>query len=187
MRHRLPAPEIRAGGAAGLTADGSRTLGGYAAVFMSLSDDLGGFVEQIDPRAFDASLADQANDICSLWNHNMDFPLARRSAGSLRLSADATGLKVEIDVGNSSYGNDLLANVREKTVGKMSFGFECLRDRIERGPRLIRTLLECRLVEVSPVTIPAYRATSIGERGRQARRRRALAMMALGGSPPPRC
>ena len=36
----------------------SRTIGGYAAKFMRMSQDLGGFVEQIDARFFNKSAGD---------------------------------------------------------------------------------------------------------------------------------
>ena len=65
------------------------TIRGHAAVFERLSDNLGGFREQIKPGAFDGVLND---DVRALFNHNTDLVLGRTKSGTLRLSVDSTGL-----------------------------------------------------------------------------------------------
>ena len=76
---------------------GGKTLTGYAAVFDSLSEDLGGFREIIKPGAFDRALKDK-HDVRALVNHDNSLLLGRTASGTLRLSTDERGLKYEIDM-----------------------------------------------------------------------------------------
>src|ERR1039457_5103888 len=78
-----------------LTDSDSPKITGYAAVFNSPSEDMG-FVELIEKRAFDKTLASKA-DVRALFNHNADAVLGRTTSGTLRLITDAKGLKYEID------------------------------------------------------------------------------------------
>lgn len=147
----------------------SRTLRGYAAVYNSESEDLGGFTEMIAPGAFDGVLGD---DIRALVNHEDSKILARTSAGTLRLSTDERGLIYEFDVPDTSYGNDLLESVRRGDINQSSFGFTVEADHWEQNdngykdkkkPR--RTITKvARLYDVSPVTYPAYPDTSVALR-----------------------
>ena len=71
---------------------GGDMIVGYATKFTpAMSDDLGGFFEQIDPHAFDECLASNV-DCRALWNHDANHVLGRTTAGTLRLAADSTGL-----------------------------------------------------------------------------------------------
>lgn len=143
---------------------------GYAIVWNSLSEDLGYFREKVSPTACDKDL--QANsDVRALNNHNTGEVLGRRSAGTLRLSKDSTGLAVEIDIPDTTFGNNLRVSMGRRDVTQFSFGFlvredgdtfeRCTFD--ENNPDkwgYLRTLLDIQLIEVSPVSIPAYSATS---------------------------
>jgi hypothetical protein len=66
-------------------------LEGYAALFDSRSENLGGFTETIRPGAFRASLKAR-NDIKLLWNHNSDIVLGSTRAGTMTLIEDDRGL-----------------------------------------------------------------------------------------------
>ncbi|MCE9552627.1 MAG: HK97 family phage prohead protease [Planctomycetes bacterium] len=141
-------------------------LVGYAALFNSLSKDLGGFIERIMPGAFRACLA-AGQDIRALVSHNSDWILGRTSAGTLRISEDAKGLAVEIDMPDTTYARDLAESVKRKDIAGMSFGFRVP----EKGERFvteagktIRELLAIDLREVSVTSIPAYGDTSIALR-----------------------
>ncbi len=145
--------EVRAAG-------GKTEIRGYAAVFEQLSGDLGGFREKIAPGAFAGGLG---ADIRALWNHNPDHVLGRSSAGTLRLREDAKGLRVEIDPPASAAA--FVESVQRGDVSQMSIGFRVVKDTWEqRAGETVRTLLDVELVEVSPVTFPAYPQTSIGMR-----------------------
>lgn len=140
--------------------EGGPVITGYAAVFNQPSEDLGGFVEYIEPGAFAASLG--RDDIRALWNHNADYPLGRVRAGTLRLDEDETGLAFRINVPDTQYARDLMVSMRRGDVDQMSFGFMTVRDRWAQNENglVVRTLIEVELFDVSPVTYPAYSQTS---------------------------
>ena len=145
-------------------------LVGYAAVYApALSEDLGGFREKISPGAFDKSLESNA-DIRALWDHNTSQPLARTTNGSLKVSSDKRGLRVEIELPEGvSYADDLRQLVRSGVVNQMSFGFLVppggdAWDKDADGNAL-RTLNSIDLHEVSVVSIPAYPDTTVALRG----------------------
>jgi len=142
------------------------TFVGYAAVFNSPSEPLP-FIERIAPGAFSKTLRARKQDIKLYVNHNSDMVLASRNSGTLRLSEDERGLRVEADLPEDvSYSRDLMALMRSGVVDKMSFGFQVDR----KGDRwsddgMERTLTSVRLFEVSVVTgFPAYEATTAAVR-----------------------
>lgn len=141
--------------------DGRVTLAGYAAVFDSLSEDLGGFREIVRPGAFSRSLRENP-DVYALADHCADDRLARVKNGSLRLFEDDRGLRVEIDLPLTSLGRDIAEEVRSGLLDSMSFGFSCRADRWTNDPAgTLRELMDVDLFEVSVVTWAAYPATSI--------------------------
>jgi hypothetical protein len=137
------------------------TLRGHAAVFGTLAEVRGGY-EAIGRKAFTKALED--SDPRALVNHDPSLILARRSAGTLRVGVDRQGLEFEIDLGQQSYARDLRESVERGDINGMSFGF--IPDayeltRAEDG-RQIRTHTSVRrLVDVSPVTYPAYEGTDL--------------------------
>ncbi len=139
-------------------------LGGYAAVFDSESVDLGGFTERIARGAFSGSLG---RDVVALVNHNPDRPLARTSAGTLKLTEDERGLAFEAGpLPDTSHARDVVADIEAGNIKGMSFAFRTLRDTWAKiGPaKWLRTLLDVELLDVSPVVYPAYPSTEVGLR-----------------------
>jgi len=141
---------------------GKKTIQGTAAVFNSLSEDLGGFREQIAPGAFKSALA--GSDVRALFNHNPDMVLGRTSAGTLRLSETNAGLKFEVDVPDTSYARDLLVSMGRGDISQCSFGFTVSAGgdswKKDSTGAYIRTINKVeRLYDVSPVTYPAYPET----------------------------
>jgi HK97 family phage prohead protease len=137
---------------------------GYAAVFNSPSEPLP-FIERIAPGAFANSLSSR-NEIKMFVNHDTTRVLASKRAGTLRLSEDAHGLRVEADLPPTTDGKDLAILMQRGDVDSMSFGFS-----VPAGgdswsnDGSTRQLNEVRLHEVSIVTaFPAYTATSAGVR-----------------------
>ncbi len=136
---------------------------GHAAVFNSLSEDLGGFRETIRPGTFAKTIRE--SDVYALFNHDANMPLANSASGRLFLAEDKRGLSVEITPTDTTYARDLLTNMNEGVINKMSFGFETVKDEWRgSGKEVIRELREVRLYDVSPVTFPAYRETDIQAR-----------------------
>lgn len=143
-------------------------LVGHAAVWRTLSADLGGFREEIEPGFFSQVLD---NDVRALWNHDANLVLGRTKSGTLRLEEDKEGLAVEIEPPDTGWARDSMVTMRRGDVDQMSFTFTVLPDgaRWRQGEdgRLVRTLLPggCgRLIDVAPVTYPAYAETSVSVR-----------------------
>ncbi len=137
-------------------------LEGHAAVFNRLSEDLGGFREQITPGAFSQSIAE--DDIMALFNHDPNYVLGRNRAGTLQLNEDTTGLAMIINLPDTQIGRDLMVSVERRDITGASFSFFVPQggDRWEHMENMdLRTLLFARLKDVSPVAFPAYRDTDL--------------------------
>jgi len=139
---------------------------GHAAIFDTLSDNLGGFREQIAPGAFDDVLSD---DVRALFNHNPDHILGRSQAGTLRLSVDNTGLSYEVDPPDTQIGRDLVTSMRRGDINQSSFAFTVAPDGDswdeDEDGRVVRTITKFKqLFDVSPVTYPAYPDATVGLR-----------------------
>lgn len=144
-------------------AEGKKIVG-YAAKFMNRSQDLGGFIEQIDPQAFTRTLSEGA-DVRALIDHNPSLILGRTVSGTLRLETDSTGLLVEITPPDTTYARDLMVSLERGDVTQMSFAFVTKQDTwAKEGTTNIRTLLDVDLHDVSAVTYPAYLNTEVGLR-----------------------
>ncbi len=150
-------------------ADGEkRTLVGYAAKFDRLASIGGYFDEKIAPGAFADAIA---ADVRALVDHDPGRVIGRTKSGTLRLREDSVGLAVEIDVPNTSDGNDLWELVSRQDISGMSFGFRVTKEIWdETGATPVRTIEKLELHEVSAVAWPAYEDTTIGLRSLEAAR-----------------
>jgi len=140
-----------------------RTVEGYASVFNSMSEDLGGFREIILPGAFSNVLD---NDVRALYNHDSNYLLARTTSGTLELKEDDKGLYYRFEMPNTSYGNDMLELFRRGDLSQSSFGFTVEKDswRMEQGQHVRYIERVGSLFDVSPVVYPAYASASSGLR-----------------------
>lgn len=143
------------------------TLRGYAAVFDKPSLDLGGFIEVVRKGAFARSLK-ETDDILAFAYHDPSKPLGRRSAGTLTLTEDDTGLLVEIQLADTTLARDVAADVAARNIEGMSFGFSTRKDSwtARMGQPDLRELLDVQLFEVSAVTMPAYPDTALALRSK---------------------
>jgi len=144
--------------------DESPVIIGHGAVFNSLSENLGGFREKIEPGAFDEVIE---NDVRALINHDSNLILARTKSGTLKLSTDSKGLGFEIDPPDTTYARDLLISLGRGDISQSSFSFSVKKDtwgEDENGD-IVRTINKvARLFDVSPVTFPAYPDADVAKR-----------------------
>ena len=139
------------------------TLEGYAAVYNS-ETDLGHFREVIKPGAFDDVLD---NDVRALINHDPNLILGRTNNGTLELSVDERGLKYKVKLGNQQYAKDFYESVKRGDISQSSFAFT-IDKQSWNEERTVRSVDKVRqLLDVSPVTYPAYAAATVQARDQQ--------------------
>lgn len=124
-------------------------LDGYASVFEARYDvfggpKAGGWVEVVDRRAFDRTLA--ANpDVHLLVNHD-GMPLANTIAGDLRLGVDKRGLHADADLDMSDVDvQHVVPKIRRRNMREMSFAFRTPKG----GDEWSKDQTERRLLEVN--------------------------------------
>ena len=141
-------------------------IDGYASVFDSWSEELGGnqpFRERVVKGAFEETI--QNDDIRALFNHDPNYVLGRNKAGTLTLEEDDKGLHVRITPPDTQWAKDLLVSIKRGDITEMSFGFTVILDRWNYEDNTdVRELLKVKLYDVSPVTFPAYTQTECGIR-----------------------
>jgi HK97 family phage prohead protease len=139
-------------------------IGGYAAVFNRMSDNLGGFIEIVAPGFFNDSRSRGWPDVLARYNHDDNMLLGTIGGSTLRLQVDDTGLDYEVDLPQSR--SDIAELVSRGDVRKSSFAFRTLEDdwsTTDQGfPQ--RTLMSGVLVDVAPVNRPAYPDSTAGLR-----------------------
>ena len=149
----LRTSEVRAAG------DDSLVIEGYAANF-DTETDLGYFRETIARGAFDDVLED---DVRLLLNHE-GAPMARTTNGTLELSVDENGLKYRAALADTQDGRDLYKLIKRGDISQSSFAFT-ITDEQWSEDRSTRTVQRMgKLLDVSPVTYPAYATTTVSAR-----------------------
>jgi HK97 family phage prohead protease/HK97 family phage major capsid protein len=129
---------------------------GYAAVF-NQETDLGYFREMITPGAFDDVMND---DVRLLLNHD-GAPLARTTNGTLSLSVDDEGLRYEGVLSDTTQGRDLYKMIQRGDITQSSFAFTISEQSWNKDKSLRSIDKVGRLLDVSPVTYPAYAQASV--------------------------
>jgi len=149
----LRTSEVRAAG------DDLLIIEGYAANFETTTD-LGYFKETIARGAFDEVMED---DVRLLLNHD-GAPMARTTNGTLELSVDETGLKYRAALADTQDGRDLYKLIKRGDISQSSFAFTITEEQWSED-RSTRTVEKMgRLLDVSPVTYPAYATTTVTAR-----------------------
>lgn len=160
------------------TTEENPKIEGYFAVFGDIYDMGCGLTESIDRGAFDDTLD---GDIRALINHDTTLVLGRTSANTLELRTDDHGLWGSIDVNpNDTDAMNMYARVQRGDVNQCSFGFEILDEATEyrENGYIHWTLNKVKLYEVSVCTFPAYEATSVSARAKDAEEIRKKALEA---------
>jgi HK97 family phage prohead protease/HK97 family phage major capsid protein len=149
----LRVSEVRA------ASDDTLTVSGYAAMFDDITD-LGYFKERIARGAFDGVMED---DVRLLINH-AGVPLARTTNGTLDLEVDETGLRYTARLADTTEGRDLYKLIKRGDISQSSFAFTIAEEDYDRKANL-RTITKMgSLLDVSPVTYPAYPTTTVAAR-----------------------
>lgn len=147
------------------------TLTGYASTFepyeMYGGPAAGGWIEQLDRRAFDKTLHEKP-DLMLLINHE-GMPLARTKSGTLQLSVDARGLKVTAKLDRSDPDVQRLERkMARRDMDEMSFAFRVKAQKwdstpeFKDDPQALRSITEVSLHkgDVSVVNYGANPTTS---------------------------
>lgn len=153
---------------------------GYAATFYRSSDPgtqyrlWPGAYERVMPGAF-ASVFKRRDDVRGLFNHDPSKVLGRTRAATMTITVDSVGLRYVIEPADTTLYRDVAEMIRRGDVDGSSFGFRVLKEdwRLENGLE-IRELLDVELLDVGPVTFPAYTAASSDLASRQAASARAI-------------
>lgn len=152
IRGQMASPDLRA-------EQGTRSIGGFAAVFNSDADIGGYWIERIKPGAFAKAIK---GDVRSLFNHDSSALLGRTISKTLELFEDDAGLQYRLDLPRTTDGDKVLELIERGDLTGNSFGFKVTHDEWdETGDVDVRTIHEVELYEVGPVTFPAYEATSL--------------------------
>jgi HK97 family phage prohead protease len=138
---------------------------GYALKYGKLSQNLGGFVEQVAGRSTIAKTLADGGDVVARMHHKDEYLLGRTSAGTLRLNPDDIGLPYDVESPGTSYANDLEKLARRGDIKHSSFAFRTVGEggddwSLTDSGFPLRTLVEIQLVDVAPVVQPAYTDTS---------------------------
>lgn len=144
--------------------NGSRYIDGYFAVFNSEYWIGSTAYETIDPGAF---VLERDRDVRALTNHDTTLVLGRTTAGTLELHVDGRGLFGSILINEKDQDAvNTYERVRRGDVNQCSFGFNILKDAVERRADGLTVfhLEEVELYEVSICTFPAYPETSVSAR-----------------------
>jgi uncharacterized protein len=125
------------------------------------------FVEEIAEGAFDESL--KVRDVVGLWSHDTSQVLGNTKSGTLRIENTKKELRFELDIPNTSVGNDAWELIKRGDVDGVSFGMKVTKDKWSsenrEGKKIYkRTILNAELYEISPVAFPAYPANEVSVR-----------------------
>lgn len=126
------------------------------------------FIEQIAAGAFDESL--KTRGVVGLWSHRTDVVLGNTKSGTLRINSNEKEMTFELDLPNTTAGNDAWEVIKRGDVDGVSFGMKVTKDKWstedrEGGGKLYkRSILNAELYEISPVAFPAYPANEVSAR-----------------------
>lgn len=143
--------------------DSGRTVRGYAAVFSSVSEDLG-FREVLAPGCIDQDTIKRSTVLARV-NHDSGKVVAKckNGEGSLKLEVDERGLKYEFESPRTATGDELLELIERGDISQSSFAFTIAEGGDEwryADGEYLRTITKVdRLYDVAPVFMPAYEST----------------------------
>lgn len=153
--------------------NGVGIIEGQPIVFNSLAD-LGYFEEIIMPGALDGT---DLNDVRLCLNHDTSYVYARsrrnnpKSTMELNVVPDGMRIRANLAIEDSPKAKDYFSAITRGDIDKMSFMFSIEEEEWERldSDYPLRKITKIgSVVEVSAVTFPAYEATQIDARSKEA-------------------
>lgn len=161
--------EIRSTQCAVFMQEESRKIEGYALLFETESNMIGGsMIEKISRGALDGVI--ERSDVLCLMNHDEHrgcLARCRKGVGSLKLEVDERGLKYSFEAPNTPLGDELIESLKRGDVDSSSFAFTVKDDKwAKRGDGMYtRSISQIdRLYDVSPVYNPVYEDTAVSLR-----------------------
>lgn len=156
-------------------ANGGRTLSGYAAVFYDPANPdteyemWEGCCERVAQGAFNRAIA-EGQDVVCCFNHDSDSLMGRTASKTCRLSVDGVGLRYETDLPSVTDPANLTELIQRGDIAGSSFAFiaRSVTWSMDSDGCEVRTLNDVDLIDVGPVTNPAYKATTTAARSAQA-------------------
>ena len=150
--------------------NGGRHISGKAISFDTQSNDIG-FIEILHRGCISQELIDSSN-IVFLYNHDYNQVIARANKGKGTLNIDLRddGVYFDLEVPNTTMGNDLLENIRLGNITQCSFGFSYANEEGAYKDEKIddvwyRNVYKIgKLYDLSAVTYPAYDDTYVNAR-----------------------
>lgn len=150
--------------------NGGRHISGKAISFDTQSNDIG-FIEILHRGCISQELIDSSN-IVFLYNHDYNQVIARANKGKGTLNIDLRddGVYFDLEVPNTTMGNDLLENIRLGNITQCSFGFSYANEEGAYKDEKIndvwyRNVYKIgELYDLSAVTYPAYDDTYVNAR-----------------------
>ena len=147
-----------------------RRISGKAISFDTQSNDIG-FIEILHRGCISQELIDSSN-IVFLYNHDYNQVIARANKGKGTLNIDLRddGVYFDLEVPNTTMGNDLLENIRLGNITQCSFGFSYSNEEGAYKDEKIddvwyRNVYKIgKLYDLSAVTYPAYDDTYVNAR-----------------------
>ena len=98
------------------------------------------------------------------WLNHTGAPLARTTNGTLELSVDESGLKYRAALADTQDGRDMYKLIKRGDITQSSFAFTIGEQEFSEDRSVRRVLKVARLLDVSPVTYPAYPTTTVAAR-----------------------
>lgn len=171
MKHEYGGIEIRAFPVEELRLETRGTeamMRGLAVPYNKKSEDLGGFTEIIGSGAAREDVEGKS-PIAMLWQHDQTHPISKTTARVSPLVLTETDRGVEFEQPARSLTAEQRQRIEDGVVDQMSFGFRVMKQEHEKweqvaAGRYLRTVLKMKLLEISPVTFPAYRSTKVAVR-----------------------
>ena len=156
-RRPIPMGELRAE----KDVDGKTYLVGHAALYNSLSENLGTaarpWKECIMPGAFARALREK-QDVMHLKNHDPNMILGRTKSGTLVLTEDGKGLRFRTLLPDTYYAKDLSEIIARGDLDECSFAFVSKKESwVNENGIDVRQIHDVDLKDVSVVAAGAYK------------------------------